>query len=56
MIGSRTDLSDVHHVEGLRRSVAMLSPDSRPFNRLESLRLLEALNDALRAVERAEPF
>jgi hypothetical protein len=56
MIGSHTDLADVHHVEILRRSVAMLAPDSRPFSRQDSLRLLEALAEALQAVERAEPF
>jgi hypothetical protein len=34
----------------------MLAPDSRPFDRLGSLRLLQALADALEAVQRVERF
>ena len=48
MLGT-TDLMNQHDVEGLRRSVAMLSTDSRPFNRSEALTLLEALQGLLRA-------
>jgi hypothetical protein len=34
----------------------MLAPDSRPFDRQESMRLLQALADALIAGRPAEPF
>lgn len=51
MLGN-TDLTDVHQVEGLRRSVAMLpaGSDGRIFSREESLQLIEALVAALRAM------
>jgi hypothetical protein len=45
MLGD-TDLTDPHAVNRLRRSVAMLRPGARVFNREDALRLLQALKDA----------
>lgn len=46
------DLTDLHEVERLRRSVAMLpaSSHNRIFSREESLKLIGALAAALKAV------
>lgn len=51
MLG-QTNLKDLHDVEALRRSVAMLPANSyeRIFSREEALRLLDGLSTALKAV------
>lgn len=48
MLGNN-DLMNRHHVENLRRSLAMLSPGSPAFDREEGMRLLEAIDSLLRA-------
>ncbi len=51
MLGD-TDLTNPNEVEGLRRSVAMLPANSyeRIFSREESLKILESLGRALKAI------
>jgi hypothetical protein len=52
MLGD-TDLSDLHEIEQLRRSVAMLPPnaDSAIFTRSEALKILSALHQAQAALD-----
>jgi hypothetical protein len=52
MLGD-TDLSDLHEIEQLRRSVAMLPPnaDSVIFTRSEALKILSALHQAQAALD-----
>ena len=56
MLGN-TKLTNVHEVEGLRRSVAMLSANTGHgiFTREEALRVLDALASALRAIPLDSP-
>lgn len=42
MLG-HTDLTDIHHVESARRSIAMLRRGAPALDREEALRVLEAL-------------
>lgn len=47
MLGD-TDLTDVHEVERLRRSIAMLTPKVPVFDREEALAVVTALGRRLR--------
>ena len=54
MLGT-TDLTNIHDVERLRRSVAMLRPGAQVFDREESLRLLAQVTELLRRPPEPEP-
>lgn len=53
MLGD-TNLSDVHDVERLRRSLAMLSPKAAALNREEALAVVTALGSRLSSSDRTE--
>ena len=47
MLGS-SDLTNIHHVNGLRRSVAMMPAHSKVLSREETLQLLDSLVELLK--------
>jgi hypothetical protein len=54
MLGT-TDLTNVHDIERLRRSVAMLRPGAPVFDREESLRLLTVVAELARRPSGSAP-